>query len=120
VPWAQLRERLRARLGNDAVYQVAPDIDPRPERAWRRAGPSKIAMAPERPLRPTWLLPRPIPLRDHHASVITGPERLETGWWDGEDARRDYYILELSTGQRAWAFCPVDTPGAWMLHGWFA
>lgn len=120
VPWAQLRERLRARLGNDAVYQVAPDIDPRPERAWRRAGPSKIAMAPERPPRPTWLLPRPIPLRDHHPIVITGPERLETGWWDGEDARRDYYILELSTGQRAWAFCPVDTPGAWMLHGWFA
>jgi protein ImuB len=52
--------------------------------------------------------------------VLAGPERLETGWWDGEDARRDYYILELATGQRAWAFCPVNEPGVWMLHGWFA
>ena len=38
VPWPQLRERLRARLGDEAVHRVAPSGDPRPERAWRRAG----------------------------------------------------------------------------------
>ena len=37
VEWPQLRERLRARLGDDAVYRVLPADDPRPERAWRRA-----------------------------------------------------------------------------------
>lgn len=120
VPWAQLRERLRARLGNEAVYQVAAEVDPRPERAWTKWSGRTSPPAPERPPRPTWLLPRPLPLRDPRPVVLAGPERLETGWWDGEDTRRDYYILELSTGQRAWAFCPVDTPGAWMLHGWFA
>lgn len=120
VPWEQLRERLRARLGNEAVYQVAPDVDPRPERAWSRWSTPRLPQAPERSARPTWLLPRPIPLRDHGPVVLAGPERLETGWWDGEDAQRDYYILELKTGQRAWAFCPVNEPGAWMLHGWFA
>lgn len=33
VPWEQLRERLRARLGAEAVYRVAEATDPRPERA---------------------------------------------------------------------------------------
>ncbi len=120
VPWEQLRERLRARLGNEAVYRVVPEVDPRPERAWSRWNASKLPTAPERPPRPSWLLPRPMPLRDRRPIILAGPERLETGWWDGEDARRDYYILELSTGQRAWAFCPVNEPGTWMLHGWFA
>lgn len=119
VPWEQLRERLRARLGNDAVYQLAPAVDPRPERAWQRAT-GVIPCAPNRPTRPTWLLPRPVPLRDTRVRVLAGPERLETGWWDGEDARRDYYILETMQGQRAWAFCAVGEQGPWMLHGWFA
>lgn len=119
VPWDHLRERLRARLGNDAVYQVAPTVDPRPERAWQRAA-AIIPEAPNRPTRPTWLLPRPVPLRDARVRVLAGPERLETGWWDGEDTRRDYYVLETAHGQRVWAFCAVGEQGPWMLHGWFA
>lgn len=123
LPWPQLRERLRARLGDDAVYRVAPAGDPRPERAWRRiegdSGPIS-AIAPVRPPRPAWLLPQPIPLRDPRPRIVSGPERLESGWWDGEDARRDYYVLETSQGQRAWAFAPAGEQGGWMLHGWFA
>src|SRR5690606_26699979 len=38
VPWPQLRERLLARLGDEAVHRIAPSGDPRPERARRRAG----------------------------------------------------------------------------------
>jgi protein ImuB len=120
VPWAQLRERLRARLGQDAVYQVAPSDDPRPERGWQRWDAKHMAPELDRPPRPTWLLARPIPLHDPHLRILAGPERLETGWWDGEDARRDYYILETSLGQHAWAFAPVNEQGSWMLHGWFA
>jgi len=119
LPWAQLRERLRARLGNEAVYQINPDNDPRPERAWRRLS-GRPGIAPTRALRPTWLLPKPIPLRDPAPLVLAGPERIETGWWDGEDARRDYYVLQTSRGQHAWAFCAVGEQGPWMLHGWFA
>jgi protein ImuB len=124
VPWPQLRERLRARLGDEAVHRVAPSGDPRPERAWRRAGADDdaacAAPAPERPPRPAWLLPRPVPLRDPRLRIVSGPERLESGWWDGDDARRDYYVLETSRGQRAWAFAPPGVQGDWMLHGWFA
>ncbi|MDH5834868.1 Y-family DNA polymerase [Luteimonas kalidii] len=122
LPWPQLRERLRARLGDEAVYRVAPAGDPRPERAWRRVegDDACIGDAPPRPPRPAWLLPRPVPLRDPHPRIVSGPERLESGWWDGEDARRDYYVLETSQGQRAWAFAPPGEQGGWMLQGWFA
>jgi protein ImuB len=120
VPWEQLRERLRARLGNDALYRVCEATDPRPEHAWRRDDGTASDSAPDRPPRPTWLLSRPIPLRDAALRILVGPERLESGWWDGDDARRDYYVLETALGQRAWAFSPVGETGNWMLHGWFA
>ena len=120
--WPQLRERLRARLGDEAVYQLQCTPDPRPERAWRRVqeGEGKADASMPASLRPSWLLPRPIPLHDAHPRIIAGPERLESGWWDGEDARRDYYVLQLSTGQKAWAFAPPGEQGGWMLQGWFA
>lgn len=126
MDWPQLRERLRARLGDGAVYRVVPGDDPRPERAWRRAAgegdDARRAPAPARalPARPAWLLPHPLPLREPHPRIVAGPERLESGWWDGEDARRDYYVVETARGQRAWAFVPAGRHEGWMLHGWFA
>ena len=122
MPWPQLRERLRARLGEDAVHTIAPSDDPRPERAWRRVhgDAARIDAAPARPPRPTWLLPHPLPLRERDVRIVAGPERLESGWWDGEDARRDYYVIETARGQRAWVFAPPGEQGGWMLHGWFA
>ena len=122
--WGALRERLRARLGVEAVFTVVPQDDHRPERTARHAeqpGATRPidAAAPAAP-RPTWLLPRPIPLRTAPARILAGPERLETGWWDGEDIRRDYYVVETTQGQRAWVFCAPGERGPFMLHGWFA
>ena len=37
VPQEQLRERLRARLGDDAVVSLSARADHRPECAWRKA-----------------------------------------------------------------------------------
>lgn len=123
MPLEQLRERLRARLGDDAVYQLHATADPRPEQAQTRA-PDGSAATPAPLPRPTWLLPRPIPLRSCRVRVLAGPERLESGWWDGGDLRRDYYVVETAEGQRAWAYCAAgERPrehGGWMLHGWFA
>lgn len=119
MPWEQLRERLRARLGDDAVQSVALQADHRPEFATAR----NAARTPPQPppkLRPGWLLSRPVLLRDPGLRVLAGPERIESGWWDGEDVRRDYYIVETSQGQQAWVFCPVGERGPFMLHGWFA
>jgi protein ImuB len=120
IEWEQLRERLRARLGEHAVHGLTVDPDPRPERASRYDDSSKRDVGRALPSRPTWLLERPIPLRGPLPRILAGPERLETGWWDGGDIRRDYYVLELATGQRAWAFCAPGERGPYMLHGWFA
>ncbi|MDV2452310.1 Y-family DNA polymerase [Xanthomonas hortorum] len=122
VEWPQLRERLRARLGDEAVYRVLPADDPRPERAWRRAIGDAVREtdAPPRPPRPTWLLPQPVPLHDAQLRIVSGPERLESGWWDDDEARRDYYVVETARGRRAWVFAAPGRVEGWMLHGWFA
>lgn len=118
LPFAQLRERLRAQLGENSVTQLSTTSDPRPERS-QMVGNGEGGSIDPLP-RPTWMLPRPIPLRGPSPTVLAGPERIETGWWDGDAMRRDYYIVRTSQGQKAWVFCPPDEQGSWMLHGWFA
>lgn len=129
LPWEQLRERLRARLGDDAVHGLRAHADHRPELAWRAesgkpAASGKPGKAPATATttlpRPGWLLTRPIPLRERAPERLAGPERIESGWWDDGDIRRDYYIVRTRHGQRAWVFAPADAPDALMLHGWFA
>ena len=51
-----------------------------------------------------------------------GPERIEAGWWDGGDIRRDYYIAESPRGEMLWIYrdSVVAPDGEWFLHGVFA
>jgi len=123
MPWTQLRERLRARLGDAAVQDVGWNADHRPERVAGNAVDLLPRDPPPLP-RPGWLLPEPRPLRDPIARILAGPERIEAGWWDGDDARRDYYIVETVQGQRAWVYRPLRRMGdpvpPFVLHGWFA
>ena len=118
LEWPELAERLRAHLGDDAVRKLASVADHRPEFAWRFDADAQIATQPR--LRPLWLLPRALPLRGPAPHILAGPERIESGWWDGADARRDYYVVQTREGQRAWAFVPAGASDGWMLHGWFA
>lgn len=118
--WQALGDRLRARLGDEVLSTPIEQADHRPEFAWSAAPQARLARIECGP-RPSWLLPRPIPLRDHAPRVLSGPERIESGWWDDDQSGRDYYVLETSLGQRAWAFRPVGhLDGPWLLHGWFA
>jgi len=84
----------------------------------RERGQSVAAQT--RQLRPLWQLTRAIPLRGPAPRILAGPERIESGWWDGGDARRDYYVVQTREGQRAWAFLAAGASDGWMLHGWFA
>lgn len=123
MAWEQLRERLRARLGEQTVHGLRAHADHRPEQAWRgETGEKKStpASSPSSSARPGWLLPTPIPLLGTVPLILTGPERIETGWWDGGDIRRDYYRVRTRLGQEAWAFRPAGEEGEYMLHGWFA
>ncbi|HEY7902939.1 MAG TPA: DNA polymerase Y family protein [Casimicrobiaceae bacterium] len=77
--------------------------------------------------RPLWLLSEPAPLApaflDAPWVLRDGPERIESGWWDGGDVRRDYFIAEAPQGGLAWIFRDhrrATDDGEWFLHGWFA
>ncbi|HEU4663209.1 MAG TPA: DNA polymerase Y family protein [Dokdonella sp.] len=126
LDWPALVERLRARLGDAALQGLACVADHRPDRAWRFVPLSMQCHAPAATptARPFWLLRRPLPLRGRPVRVLAGPERIESGWWDEGDQRRDYYIIETCSGQRAWAFVDAgrtpDRDAPWTLQGWFA
>jgi protein ImuB len=124
-----LVDRLRARLGEDALYRLVPQAEHRPELAMRDAPPHarvQIPPLPDAP-RPIWLLSEPQPLAPIFEArpwiVRDGPERIESGWWDGRDVRRDYFIADTHDGATAWIYRDhrygVDD-GEWFLHGLFA
>lgn len=122
LDWPTLSERLQARLGSEAIRQLQVYPDHRPERAWRIAeSPARSSSTgAEGPARPLWLLPRPVPLRQAVVRQLGDVERIESGWWDGDDARRDYIVAELDSGQCAWLYREAGSQGPWMLHGWFS
>jgi protein ImuB len=130
LDWPSLIERLRARLGDVALRGLGCVEDHRPARAWQFTA-VEMGLTPKRPgtsrsseagldRRPFWLLRRPMPISDASVRILAGPERIESGWWDEHDKRRDYYVIETHLGQRAWAFVPVAESTGWTLHGWFA
>ena len=119
--WEQLHERLRARLGEEAVQEIAVVAEHRPERSWQAVDEASKPALPVRHgvPRPGWLLAEPQPVTDLALQFIAGPERIESGWWDGHDLRRDYFVVKMS-GRLAWVYQELGAPGPWMLHGWFA
>jgi protein ImuB len=132
----QLVERLRARLGEDAVYGVASIPEHRPEAAWRRVHELSLATASrmgekitglgagDGMPRPVWLLDAPLPLGSDWV-LEQGPERIESGWWDGRGVARDYYVARRTVGTRRsqgpklWVFQERRSK-RWYVHGVFA
>jgi protein ImuB len=51
--------------------------------------------------------------------LLDGPERIESGWWEGRDVRRDYFVARVQDGRTLWIFNPPDG-GQWYVHGIFA
>jgi len=120
LPWEQLRERLRARLGDEAVQGLRFQADHRPECAWQAATDSQPCPSLNKVRRPGWLLPQPTLLAEHGVQILMGPERIESGWWDGADVRRDYYLVQTRAGQQGWAYRTVGQGDGLWLQGWFA
>lgn len=120
LSWERLRERLRARLGDEAVGAIVPVADYRPECAWRIDEPSKRSVAFESRLRPGWLLRDPEPFAEPVYRILAGPERIESGWWDHRDRCRYYYWIETPDGRRAWVFRSLKEGGPFQLQGWLS
>ena len=77
--------------------------------------------------RPVWLLGEPLLLSGREDScplrrgliLEQGPERIESGWWDGKGVARDYYVARRAHGARIWVFQERQSK-RWYLHGVFA
>ncbi|MEE9321454.1 MAG: DNA polymerase Y family protein [Granulosicoccus sp.] len=116
----QLLDRLMARLGKDSLFTALPGDDHRPEKAWLAALLEESSgSSPHWPARPTWLLTQPV--RAQLPLVLTSlPERIENGWWDDTDVRRDYYIACDSGGAHYWVYRLRHDPTVTWIHGLFA
>jgi protein ImuB len=115
--WRELLEGLSARLGEDTVRGLGLAADHRPEARWRWCVPGERTQVVDGLPRPLWLLetPRCIARFDR---LLAGPERIESGWWDGQDVHRDYYLAQCQ-GARLWVFRDRND-GRWYLHGVWA
>ncbi len=126
--WPRLVERLRSRLGAAAVHGMGLRADHRPERASVPAEPGAKQLALDFEPRPFWLLERPqgleenasVPCRDGPLKLLAGPERIESGWWDGADVARDYFIARAANEALLWVYRERSPAGAWYLHGIFS
>ena len=126
-------ERLRARIGEHAVQGLQPLPDYRPEQSWgyrdlSAAGETVFSReaATGHGNRPLWLMeqPRLLVTRDNRPvyhgrlQLLAYPRRIETGWWDGDDVARDYYLARNASGERLWVYRDRRS-GRWYLHGFF-
>ncbi len=84
-------------------------------------------------VRPVWLLEPHQPLAEKASGpvldgrplrLLSGPERIEAGWWDETGlAERDYFIAQVDSGALVWIYrarLPLSSqaPG-WFLQGRF-
>jgi protein ImuB len=101
----------------------APTGSPRPSLTGspRPSPPGLLTGLP----RPLWLLERPAPLIERDGrpwwhgplALLAGPERIESGWWDGDLVQRDYFIAESDTSGWLWIYRVRS--GGWFLQGRF-
>jgi protein ImuB len=121
-------EHLRARLGVEAVHGLETFPDHRPERAFRKTLPGHARAGSCDLHRPLWLLPQPRRLlandslvtMDRPPVLLDGPERVESGWWDDFDVKRDYFVVRDGTGAKVWLYRERPDGREWFVHGIFA
>lgn len=86
----------------------------------------------ESAVRPLWLLPTPERLRGKPPNwsgvaewrLLSGPERIDFGWWGQQACKRDYYRALNKNLTQAWLFCEEELHQGkslthWYIHGYF-
>lgn len=120
----EIVDKLRSRLGDDAIYTLTTVDDHRPEKAWTKSFPDifeeTFADWPERPL---WLLQEPKAVSAELCKTLSfksEAERIETGWWEDDDVRRDYFQVCDLKGSRYWVYKLRDNSNTLYIHGLFS
>lgn len=141
-PLPRVLERLAARLGEDRVVRPLLCEDHRPEAMchWQPAAQAlpreALAILPPDWPQPTLLLAQPLklllrqhrPLYQGELQLLLGPQRVEGGWWDRDEAAgqirhavRDYWVARSPLAGVLWVFqTRLAEEPAWFLQGFFA
>lgn len=118
--WNDLIDRLRMRLGHEGLSNVMPCPHHQPEQSWSwcyKDDPPNIVIDIRR--RPTWILSEPSPCSPNTLTLESGPERIETGWWEARFCQRDYWVASEPNGRRLWVFHEHQPRTGWFIHGIF-
>ncbi|MCY4564291.1 MAG: DNA polymerase Y family protein [Gammaproteobacteria bacterium] len=118
----ELIDRFAAHLGETRCSGIAVTGQHVPEWAWRRHKTGETGDSPDSRggiNRPLWFFDPPRRIDRQAFEILSGPERLQTGWWSSVEGSRprDYYVIRCGNGARGWAFVQPD--GDWFLHGYF-
>ena len=133
-------ERIAVRLGPQRVVRPVLCEDHRPE--WMCRWQPAAEPLPRQPVttsdlpQPGFILPAPLKLllRGHRPyyqgelHMLAGPQRVEGGWWDRDEAAgqirhvvRDYWVAQSAQAGVLWVFqTRLDEAPAWFLHGIYA
>jgi protein ImuB len=78
--------------------------------------------------RPLWLLDPPhplpeiaeIPQYEGPLTLMTRPECIESGWWNGDDVQREYFVACNPAQSLLWIYRENRKNSGWYLHGFFS
>ena len=108
----QLIGKLSARLGESQVSKPMWPKDHRLQVLSDTAHSSESALKTDVPG-----IVLAVPEQLNESPVIEfGPVRVETGWWDKNKYKRDYYIAKNKNGQRMQIFKEANR---WFVSGWY-
>lgn len=123
--------KLRARLGEAAIFKLSYSDSHSPEQSNRRLAPSEpsnqnLPLCQQQALRPQWLLEQPLAIElrprglywQGYLELLAGPERIEGFWWQ-EPWARDYFMARREDQLRLWIYQDLRH-NLWYLQGIFA
>jgi protein ImuB len=123
--------KLKARLGDDAVYKLSYCDDRVPELTnttltLAEKSNQRLPDIFKKSLRPSWLLTPPEKLEERNQRLfwrgyifpIVGPERIIGNWWD-QPVARDYYLAKRHDNTHLWIYFNLYDK-SWYVHGVFS
>ena len=119
----ELLSQLVAKLGGDAVTRLVYNDCIAPEAANAQCLTNGECAKKDNfissiiSLRPSFLQAMPSPLKET-VTLLHGPERILTNWWESELIYRDYFIANNKRGQWLWVYRTPDQD--WFVQGVFA
>jgi protein ImuB len=121
-------DRVSTRIGSSQLYRVKSVSEHRPELAWSAHTATTSIRRPHRRNRPLWILRSPkslvemegYPQYNGALTLLAGPERIDTGWWDNKPVARDYFVAINLQQEVCWIFRDYRQGKRWYLHGFFS